>query len=237
MKEFKTIDEVRKEMKGLYLNGHSLSAILERLHVTAEPFVSLMTDYKCASMEVETKFNVLNSRLSVYGEMNPIESIKSRIKSPESILMKMERKNLPFDLDSIRNNITDVAGVRVICSFVDDIYRLEELFLSQDDIVLTKRKDYIESPKENGYRSLHLIVEVPIFTESGKRNVSVEVQMRTIAMDFWASLEHKLRYKKDISPEMVDALGEDLKKCALDSADLDRRMEEVKKKLYSQPEV
>ena len=142
-------------------------------------------------MEVETKFKVLNEEFSLMYDGNPIETIKSRIKSNESILRKVIRRELPFDLDALEENLDDIAGVRVICSFVDDIYKLADCFMRQDDITLIKMKDYIKNPKPSGYRSLHLIVAVPIFLENEKKSVKVEVQLRTIAMDFWASLEQK----------------------------------------------
>ena len=146
-------------------------------------------------MEVETKFKVLNQEYSLEYDRNPIEGIKTRVKSYDSILRKIRRKNIPMTLEGIEENIRDIAGVRVICSFPDDIYELAESFLRQDDITLVERKDYIKNPKESGYRSLHLIVQVPIFLQNTKKLVYVEVQFRTIAMDFWASLEHKIAYK------------------------------------------
>ena len=157
----------------------------------------LMTYYQCAIMEVETKFRVLNERFKLSIERNPIDSITSRLKSLDSIVQKLERKKLPMTVEAIEQNLFDVAGIRIICSFVDDIYMLADCLVSQDDIKLVRVKDYIKNPKENGYRSLHLIVEVPIFLENGKRSVKVEVQLRTIAMEFWANLEHQLRYKKE----------------------------------------
>ena len=179
-------------------------------------------------MEIETKFKVLNEEFSLIYDGNPIENIKSRIKSNESILRKIIRRDLPFDLETLEESLDDIAGVRVICSFVDDIYKLADCFLRQDDITLIKMKDYIKNPKPSGYRSLHLIVAVPIFLESEKKLVKVEVQLRTIAMDFWASLEHKLRYNKKIAPEMLDELSRELSECATESAELDFRMQNVK---------
>ena len=157
----------------------------------------LMAYYRCAIMEVETKFNVLNEEFSLRHDRNPISGIKGRLKSLESIKEKLERKGLPFQWKVMEENILDVAGVRVICSFVDDVYLLADALLKQDDITLLEKKDYIANPKENGYRSLHLIVTIPIFLEHEKRVMPVEIQLRTIAMDFWASLEHQLRYKKN----------------------------------------
>ena len=162
------------------------------------PMDQFFSYYRCAIMEIETKFNVLNEQFSLRYDRNPIESIKTRIKSMDSLIRKVRDKNIPLTLDAIEENIYDIAGVRVVCSFIDDIYTLADSLLSQDDIKLIRRKDYIQNPKPGGYRSLHLIVEVPIFLQDEKRPMKVEVQLRTIAMDFWASLEHKLRYKKNI---------------------------------------
>ena len=207
------------------------SMFLQRMHERIEPWENLVINYQCAIMEVETKFRVLNNRLSMQGERNPIESIKTRIKQPDSILKKIKKHELPMTMESIENNIFDVAGVRVICSFIDDIYEIEKLFLEQEDIELIKRKDYIENPKPSGYRSLHLIVRTPIYTENGKKNMFVEVQLRTIAMDFWATLEHKLRYKKNIDPDLMQELSDELQSCAEESSQMDLRMQAVRKKL------
>ena len=197
------------------------------------PMQQFFTYYKCAIMEIETKFRVLNEQFSINGESNPIEFIQSRIKSYGSIFRKMIAKELPRTLDGIEKNVSDIAGIRVVCSFVQDIYRLADCFLRQDDIFLIEKKDYIQKPKPNGSRSLHLIVEVPIFLENEKRLVKAEVQLRTIAMDFWASLEHKLRYKKDLPQDKLDMLTDDLKTCADQSAQWDIRMQNIKNILES----
>ena len=182
-------------------------------------------------MEVETKFNVLNEEFSLQYDRNPIESIKTRLKSPESLVRKIKTKELPFSVESIQENIKDVAGVRVICSFPEDIYMLADCLLNQDDITLIEKKDYIKNPKKSGYRSLHLIIEVPIFLQNGKKNIKVEVQLRTIAMDFWASLEHKLRYKKNIDEDEIELLERELVECSEISAALDKRMEEIRNRI------
>ena len=153
------------------------------------------------------------------------------MKSYDSILKKIRRKNIALNLDSIEENLRDIAGVRVICSFPDDIYKLAESFLKQDDITLIERKDYIKNPKPSGYRSLHLIVQVPIFLQNEKKMVNVEVQFRTIAMDFWASLDHKMRYKKELSDEEVEILQEELYDCARQSAALDERMQRIRNRI------
>lgn len=188
----------------------------------------LMSCYRCAIMEIETKFRVLNERFSLAHDRNPIDNIQSRLKSPKSIYEKLIRKNLPLTVQAIEDNLFDIAGVRVVCSFVDDIYLLADCLLQQDDITLIKRKDYIKNPKENGYRSLHLIVEVPIFLQDEKKIMKVEVQLRTIAMEFWANLEHQLRYKKDLAPEIIAQTSERLEECARLSSVLDTQMQDIK---------
>ena len=195
-------------------------------------FDLLMAYYRCAMMEIETKFKVLNEEFSLEHDRNPISSIKSRIKSFESITEKIERKGLPFEVDSVEKYINDVAGIRVICTFPEDVYLLADALLKQDDIMLIRRKDYIAEPKENGYRSLHLIVAVPIYLAHEKRLMKVEIQLRTLAMDFWASLEHQLRYKKDF--EFTKEMADELKLCAEQSAALDLRMEALRKQVNSQ---
>lgn len=201
---------------------------VERFRKTFLQSKQLMTYYSCALLEVETKFRVLNQQFSLEQEHNPIETIKTRLKSMESIMDKLYRKKLPFEVSTVEACLTDVAGIRVICPFLEDIYRLADCLLQQDDVKLIRMKDYIREPKDNGYRSLHLIVEIPIFLQNEKKQMKVEVQLRTIAMDFWASLEHRLRYKKDLDAELFSMLAAELKDCAEASASLDKRMEAVK---------
>lgn len=201
---------------------------VERFRKTFLQSKQLMTYYSCALLEVETKFRVLNQQFSLEQEHNPIETIKTRLKSMESIMDKLYRKKLPFEVSTVEACLTDVAGIRVICPFLEDIYRLADCLLQQDDVKLIRMKDYIREPKDNGYRSLHLIVEIPIFLQNEKKQMKVEVQLRTIAMDFWASLEHRLSYKKDLDAELSSMLAAELKDCAEASASLDKRMEAVK---------
>lgn len=193
----------------------------------AQSFISLMAYYRCAMMEVETKLNVLNVEFSLQHDRNPISSIKTRLKSPLSIKEKLERRGLPFTLDAVESHLNDVAGVRVVCSFPDDVYMLAQALLAQDDITLISMKDYIKEPKENGYRSLHMIVTVPIFLAQEKKIIKVEIQLRTIAMDCWASLEHQLRYKKDFA--FSEEMARELFLCAEMSAALDSRMDHLRK--------
>ena len=206
---------------------------LDKIEDNMMPLKRLMAYYRCAIMEVETKFNVLNEEFSLEYDRNPIETIKTRLKSTESIIKKLVRRNFPLTVDSIEANLNDIAGVRVVCSFLEDIYLLADCLLQQDDVKLIQVKDYIKNPKPNGYRSLHLIIEIPIFLKDEKKDMRVEVQLRTIAMDFWASLDHKLSYKKDIPEEEAKLLRQELLECAQISADLDVRMGEIKNRIVN----
>lgn len=196
----------------------------------AKPYTVLLTYYECAIDEVETKLNILNKEYSLNTEQNPIDSIKSRVKSIESIVEKAYRKNIPFTIDAIEKNIRDIAGVRVICNFPDDVYKIRDGLLLQDDITLIEEKDYIKNPKPNGYRSLHLIIQTPIFLSTGKKLMTVEIQIRTIAQNCWAALEHQLRYKKNINEKKSISLA--LKLLAEESAGIDIKMEMLKKRIY-----
>ncbi|MCM1522893.1 MAG: GTP pyrophosphokinase family protein [Ruminococcus sp.] len=206
---------------------------LDTFFDNTRPFFQLMTYYGCALREVETKLQVLNDEFKLNFDRNPIESIKSRIKSVRSIADKLKRKDIHIqgeDIDivinEIQNNIFDIAGIRVICAFPEDIYKIAEQLISQDDITLIRRKDYIIDPKPNGYRSLHLILEIPVFFSTGKRNMKVEVQLRTIAMDFWASLDHRLKYKKDVKNQ--EYIAAELKRCADIIFETDYRMQKLR---------
>lgn len=195
----------------------------------ADDYTELMAYYRCAMMEIETKFKVLNEEYSLKHDRNPINSIKTRLKSPQSIKEKLDRRGLPLTCASIEENLNDVAGIRVVCPFIEDVYTLAQALMKQDDINFIEIKDYIAKPKENGYRSLHLIVTVPIFLTKEKRHMKVEIQLRTIAMNFWASLEHQLRYKKDIV--FTEAMANELLECADMSAALDARMDKLRAEL------
>ena len=193
-------------------------------------FKQLLMLYECAIMQVNTKLQVLNNEFSHTFKRNPIESIKSRIKTPESIWEKLNRRNLPIDVATIERDLTDIAGIRVICPFQDDIYNVADLLTTQDDVTLVEKKDYIKNPKPNGYRSLHLIIAVPIYLATGKKMMKVEVQLRTIAMDFWASLDHKLPYKKNL--ENSEEIAQELKECADIIAGVDVKMQNIRKKIH-----
>lgn len=201
----------------------------KQLLETAVEYKELRMMYACAIKEVQTKFEVLETEFKVRYQRNPISSIQTRLKSSSSIIEKMIRKGVPFSMENLEQQIQDLAGIRVICSYVDDIYALANALTSQDDITLLEEKDYIRNPKPNGYRSLHLIVSVPVFFSQQKRQIKVEVQIRTIAMDFWASLEHQMKYKREI-PDQQHIVAQ-LKNCAEDIARVDREMMDIRRRL------
>ena len=217
-----------------YFLGQDSSLSLEQLDLffqNTKKFSDMLMMYQCAIREIRTKFEILNDDLSYRNNRNPIEMIKSRVKKPKSILDKLKRRNLELSVSSVMNHLNDVAGVRVICSFVDDIYKVAEMFTRQDDVTVLEIKDYIKNPKPNGYRSYHMIVEIPVFFADRKQAVKVEVQFRTIAMDFWASLEHGMKYKKDM-PQAENLIVE-LKECADVIAKTDLHMQEINERLQA----
>lgn len=210
--------------------------IMEQLKLVmqqSQQFQEMMMMYKCAIREVRTKAEVLNDEMSVRYHRNPISSISSRVKKPESITQKLYKKGLPFTVEAIMANLSDVAGVRIICEFVDDIYTIAAMLAMQDDLKLIKIKDYIKFPKPNGYRSYHMIVEIPVFFSKGKTPMRVEIQIRTIAMDFWASLDHELKYKKNIAPDEEEVIASELLSCADRIAETDMIMQQIRMKLDS----
>ena len=195
----------------------------------ARQYKELIMMYNSAIKEVKTKLEVLNDELSIKNERNPIESISSRVKSITSIVDKLNRKGKEISVKEVYNTLNDVAGIRIICSFVDDIYQIANMLIRQDDIKLVEVKDYIQHPKPNGYRSLHLVIEVPIFLSNRKRYMKVEIQIRTMAMDFWASLEHELKYKHDIENE--NEISKELRECAEVISNTDMKMLEIRDKI------
>lgn len=204
------------------LNGQVLPE--ERIKLF-NSFVASQNLYASAAREITTKLENLNDEFKHVKERNPIHSIKSRIKSPKSIIEKLHKRGLDLSIESAKNNLTDIAGIRVICSYVDDIYTIANLLTSQDDVNVIRVSDYIKNPKPNGYRSLHLIVTIPVFLSTKTEIVNVEIQIRTIAMDFWASLEHELSYK--LSQEKIDLVTQELSECADTISDLDERMQKM----------
>jgi putative GTP pyrophosphokinase len=192
-----------------------------------------MLQYKFGMDEVITKLTILREEFNQAHDYNPIEHISSRLKSLDSVVAKMDRKGIQPSFDAMRETITDIAGVRVTCSFVSDAYRIFELLTAQPDIRVLRVKDYIAEPKANGYQSLHAIVEVPVFLSTGAHPVAVEVQIRTIAMDFWASLEHKIYYKYD--RQVPGALLDQLTDAARTASELDARMETLHRQVHGMP--
>lgn len=201
--------------------------IMEQLY----QFMELEHLYESAIREVKTKLEILDSEFKTKYDHNPIHHLEDRVKSPQSIMEKLSRKGLSFSCENARTALNDIAGIRVVCNYIDDIYTVADLLTAQDDVKLLKRKDYIQNPKPNGYRSLHLVIETPVYLSEKKEMVHVEVQIRTIAMNFWATLEHDLKYKTD---SVVSAeLAAQLKNCAETIADTDRQMQDIYKTLHS----
>ncbi|MGN1338817.1 MAG: GTP pyrophosphokinase family protein [Oscillospiraceae bacterium] len=210
-----------------FLPQESQAKIMEQLF----QFMELEHLYESAIKEVKTKLEILDSEFKTKYDHNPIHHLEDRVKSPQSILEKLNRKGLTFSCDNARLALNDIAGVRVVCNYIDDIYTVADMLTMQDDVKLIKRKDYIQNPKPNGYRSLHLVIETPVYLSEKKEMVNVEVQIRTIAMNFWATLEHDLKYKTD---SVVSAeLAEQLRNCAETIADTDRQMQDIYKALNS----
>ncbi len=215
--------------KATFLEQSNKMDVPEQFLEQMQQYQEMMMMYRCAIREVQTKLEILNDAMSVRYQRNPINFIKSRVKSPVSIMNKLERKGLETTLESIEENLNDVAGIRVVCHFVDDIYDVAQMLARQDDLKVLEVKDYIKNPKPNGYRSYHMIVEIPVFLPKIKKPMRVEVQIRTIAMDFWASLDHQLRYKKDI--ENPEEISRELKACAEVISSTDYQMQEIRKKI------
>ena len=203
------------------LAENSQQAVMDQMY----KFIELEHLYDSAIREVKTKLEILDSEFRTKYSYNPIHHIEDRLKSPESMFKKLQRNNLPFTVEAVRENLFDIAGVRVICNYIEDIYQVADLLTAQDDVTLIKRKDYIANPKANGYRSLHLVIETPVYLSEKKELVNVEVQIRTIAMDFWASLEHELKYKTDT--EVSAELAEQLRLCAETIAQTDMKMQQI----------
>ncbi len=215
--------------ENLFDKSKEISISPELIEERIEEISETLLIYRSAIKEVKTKLDILDDELKIKRKRNPIEYMKSRVKTPSSIMDKLRRKGFEMSIESARKNLNDIAGIRVICSFVGDIYDIAKMLIRQDDITLIEEKDYISNPKANGYRSLHLVVEVPIFFSDHAEPVRVEVQIRTIAMDFWASLEHKLYYKT--SGESPIHITQDLKECAELIASTDMRMQDIQREV------
>jgi len=220
MKHWRKVDQMSSQ------KSIDLQSFIE----TKKELTRFMMTYKCAMDEILTKINVLKQEFQYVHDYNPIEHVSSRLKSPESIIEKMYRKKEKYvSFNNLKENIKDIAGVRIVCSFISDIYRLSDMIQKQKDVEVISCKNYIKNPKPNGYRSLHLILKIPVFMSDRVEKVYVELQIRTIAMDFWASLEHKIYYKyhNEIPANML----EELKEAALTATELDRKMENIHKQV------
>ncbi len=198
---------------------------LRKMNDSKKEIMRFMMGYKFALDEINTKINILQQEFQFVHDYNPIENVSSRVKTPESIMRKATKKGIELSHSDIKATIKDIAGIRITCSFETDIYRLSAMLQNQDDLKVLEVKDYIKNPKPNGYRSLHLLLVVPVFMSDRVEEVCVEVQIRTIAMDFWASLEHKIYYKynKEVPADII----KELKESADSAAHLDRKMEKI----------
>ncbi len=232
------LDEPTFPIAPTTLSGETMNALYhqtKRIMGRLVDYKELRMIYACAMKEIKTKYEILNTEFNLQYRRSPINSIQTRLKSTSSIIEKLVKLNKPIDIDSIEENIHDIAGIRVICSYIDDVYLAADALLKQDDITLVSKKDYITEPKGNGYRSLHLIVKVPVFLSERRLEMEVEVQLRTIAMDFWASLEHQLHYKSVF--EGKDALVEELRRCAETISKTDHEMMRIRSKMEMQMNV
>ena len=200
----------------------STAPLLENAHA----FLVMRNLYAAAGRQLTLKFEVLNSEFNVLYARNPIHHIESRVKSPESIAAKLLKKGLPLTLESAMQNVNDIAGVRVVCSYIDDVYRVGEMLARQTDVEIVKKQDYIQTPNYNGYRSLHMDIKVPVYLSDRTEYVVAEIQLRTIAMDFWASLEHDIRYKVD-KTKLPEGINEEMFECAGKIAEIDRQMQDM----------
>ena len=190
-----------------------------------QKLLELQQLYNAAIKEIQTKLEILNDEFKVKFARNPIHHVESRLKSTRSIVNKLQKKNVEVSIESAKANLNDIAGIRIVCCYIDDVYRVADMLLSQTDIELVKEQDYIKFPNFNGYRSLHLDLRVPVFLSERTEKVTVEVQLRTVAMDFWASLEHDLRYKTE--KEIPASIGEDMLRCANEIAEIDAKMQSI----------
>jgi len=213
------------------MEENAVNEMRDRVFTEGKKFGRIMMVYNSAIKEIRTKLEVLNDEFQMTWDRNPIETIKSRIKQPMSIIEKLKRKGISIDELGLAS-LNDIAGVRVICAFVEDIYTVADMLTKQDDIKILECKDYIKNPKPNGYRSLHLVVEVPVFLSDRKQPVKVEVQFRTIAMDFWASLEHDIHYKKNVAN--TKEVSKELKKCADIIYATDIHMQNIRKMIQTE---
>lgn len=219
--------EEKEEARKIFLTTQDIMFPTEQMEERLAEFQEVFLLYRSVIKEVGTKLDILSDEFQASRKRNPIEYMKSRIKSLKSVLEKLERKNFPISLQSMKENLNDIAGMRVVCSFIDDIYAIADMLVQQNDITLIEKNDYIKNPKPSGYRSLHLVLEVPVFFSDHTEPVRIEVQIRTIAMDFWASLEHKLHYKS-VSEKVPKEITMELQQIAKDITATDVKMQEIR---------
>lgn len=225
MSEKDTYLETIKNLPAIKDNKYSGEAMQKKIADTFYDFLQLQHLYDSAIEVVKTYLNILDGEFSVKFQRNPIHNIESRLKSPQSIIGKLQKKGLPFTTEAARKNLLDMAGIRVTCCYISDIYAIADMLGRRDDFVVIKKKDYIKNPKPSGYRSYHMIINVPVYLSSQKKYAPVEIQIRTIAMDFWASLEHQLKYKTNV--ELTPELSEELRDCAEKIAETDMQMQRI----------
>ncbi len=203
---------------------------ISSFYAGSHEYLAMLNLYDSAVKQLKVKLEVLNGEFNVLYDRNPIHHVESRLKSAESIIAKLIKKGVPMTIDSAKKNLNDIAGVRVVCSYIDDVYRVAEMLLRQTDLELVKRQDYIKTPNYNGYRSLHLDLKVPVYLSDRTEYVVVEVQIRTIAMDFWASLEHDVSYKVDPS-HLPEGINEEMLDCSNKIAEIDAKMQDMYKRI------
>lgn len=217
--------ETIRNLPAIKNDNFSSESMQEQIAQTFYDFLQLQHLYDSAIEVVKTYLNILDGEFSVKFQRNPIHNIESRLKSPQSIIGKLQKKGLPLTTDAARKNLLDMAGIRVTCCYISDIYAIADMLCRHDDFVVIKKKDYIKNPKPSGYRSYHMIINVPVHLSSHKKYAPVEIQIRTIAMDFWASLEHQLKYKTNT--EITPELSEELRDCAEKIAETDMQMQRI----------
>ena len=220
------VEDLRNEFKNSLNNFQDSEAAFD----TLLGFVELDHVYSSALKEISTKLSILDENFNYQFKHNPIHHMERRVKEMHSLVKKLSRKGLEVSAQSAKENIMDIAGIRVVCNYLDDIYVIEQMLLKQEDVKLLKRKDYIEHPKENGYRSLHIVVSIPVFLADAVEVTPVEIQIRTIGMDMWASLEHKIRYKNDADTEKYKGL---LEQCATDVTNVESKMQQIHSEISS----
>lgn len=225
--------EEKYSIASLNIRSEDIEKGLEIVKQSVFDFKKLILTYESALKIVESKIEIISDEFNYLHKYNPIEHVKTRIKSPESIIKKMAKKNLPFDYDNLVENVNDIAGIRIICSFIQDIYTIVDTIKNDPDFEIINEKDYIKNPKESGYSSYHMIVTVPVKFIGGITRVKVEIQIRTIEMDFWASLEHKIRYK--YNGDIPERVKKDLKMCGSIASQLDYKMSDLGKELLIDP--